>query len=114
MFCKNCGKEIDDGATFCPHCGASQGSTPPPQQKVVDPNDKSSFGFALLGFLIPLVGLILFLVWKDSMPRRAHSCGKGALVAVILYVILWIIMMFVMCGIAGAAMSSLPAAVVSA
>lgn len=21
MFCKNCGKEIPDGATFCPHCG---------------------------------------------------------------------------------------------
>lgn len=21
MFCRNCGKEIPDGATFCPHCG---------------------------------------------------------------------------------------------
>ncbi len=21
MFCKNCGKEIDDNSTFCPYCG---------------------------------------------------------------------------------------------
>lgn len=24
MFCKNCGKEIEDGIKFCPECGASQ------------------------------------------------------------------------------------------
>ena len=23
MFCKKCGKEVDDGAKFCPECGAS-------------------------------------------------------------------------------------------
>ncbi|MDE5613484.1 MAG: zinc-ribbon domain-containing protein [Treponemataceae bacterium] len=25
MFCKNCGKEIEDGAKFCPACGTAQG-----------------------------------------------------------------------------------------
>lgn len=31
MFCVNCGKEISDGSTFCPECGAAQqGTTPPP------------------------------------------------------------------------------------
>ena len=24
MFCNNCGKNIPDGATFCPFCGAEQ------------------------------------------------------------------------------------------
>lgn len=24
MFCKNCGKELDDGSNFCNHCGANQ------------------------------------------------------------------------------------------
>ena len=45
MFCNKCGKEIADGAKFCPSCGATQGSAPvvpqpyaqapqpPPQQK---------------------------------------------------------------------------------
>ena len=54
---------------------------PPPQY--TDPNDAPSFGFAVLGFFFPIVGLILFLVWKDQSPLKAKSAGKGALVAVI-------------------------------
>lgn len=27
MYCINCGKEIDDGASFCPACGAAQKPT---------------------------------------------------------------------------------------
>ena len=28
MYCVNCGKEIADGVTFCPYCGASVDATP--------------------------------------------------------------------------------------
>ena len=45
--------------------------------------DAPSVGFAFLGFFFPLVGLILFLVWKDQFPLKAKSCGKGALIALI-------------------------------
>ena len=31
MFCKYCGKEIDDGAAFCPGCGKPTGDTAPVQ-----------------------------------------------------------------------------------
>lgn len=27
MFCKNCGKEIESSAAFCPYCGTSTGTT---------------------------------------------------------------------------------------
>ena len=33
------------------------------------------------------MGLVLFLVWKDSSPLKAKSAGKGALVSVIISVI---------------------------
>ena len=26
MYCKNCGKEIDDNSSFCKYCGKSQGN----------------------------------------------------------------------------------------
>ena len=26
MYCKHCGKEIDDNSTFCKYCGKSQGN----------------------------------------------------------------------------------------
>ncbi|MCL1840456.1 MAG: hypothetical protein FWF75_01720 [Propionibacteriaceae bacterium] len=53
--------------------------------------DKPSGGFAVLGFFIPLVGLILWLVWKDQTPLKARSCGKGALIGVIIAYILPIV-----------------------
>ena len=28
MYCKHCGKEIDDNSSFCKHCGKSQVSNP--------------------------------------------------------------------------------------
>jgi hypothetical protein len=55
----------------------------------VDPSDRRSGGYAVLGFFIPLVGLILFLMWKDgAFPQRARSAGKGALIGVIVNFVL--------------------------
>ena len=28
MYCKNCGKTIEDNSTFCPYCGANQNAAP--------------------------------------------------------------------------------------
>ena len=83
MFCKNCGAEIDDQAAICPKCGAAQSAA------VVD---NGGFGWGLLGCCIPIAGLILFLVWKDTKPKSAKAAGIGALVSVILCVIYYIIM----------------------
>lgn len=94
MFCKYCGKEIPDGSTFCPECGANLTENTPPQTPrppVANPEDSSSFGFAFLCFLFPIVGLILYLVWKNTLPLRAKSCGKGAIVGVVVYVIFYIL-----------------------
>ena len=42
-----------------------------------------SLGIAILGFLFPLIGLIMYIVWLNSLPFRARSAGKGALASVI-------------------------------
>jgi len=85
MFCKNCGKEIDDKAYICPHCGVKT------DKKETEADDGSKVGWGILSFLIPLVGLILFLSWKSERPRTAKVCGVCALVAVILEVVVGII-----------------------
>ena len=46
--------------------------------------DSSSIGFGILGFFIPLVGLILFLVWKNEKPLKAKSCITGAAIGFVL------------------------------
>lgn len=83
-YCRKCGSQIDDRASVCPECGAPQNSAPP----VVD---NGGFLWGLLGCCIPVVGLVLFLVWKDTKPRTAKAAGIGALVCVIAYVLLYVL-----------------------
>ena len=56
--------------------------------------DTGSAGWAVLGFFIPLVGLILYLVWSSTRPMDAKQAGKGALVSVIVAVALSILFGF--------------------
>ena len=86
MYCKNCGKIIDDSATYCINCGTKF------DNNINETDDRSSFGFAILGFFIPIVGLILFLIYEGKKPKRAKSAGKGALIGFITKVVLSIIL----------------------
>lgn len=88
-YCTHCGKEIDDAAVICVHCGAAV--TPMQQPTVPVTDDAPSGGFAVLGFFFPIIGLILYLCWKDQQPLKAKSCGKGALIGVIVAVALSIL-----------------------
>lgn len=48
-----------------------------------DFDDDSSFWIAFLGFAIPIVGLILFLIYEGKKPKRAKSAVKGSLAGLI-------------------------------
>ena len=102
MFCPNCGNNCPDNVANCPNCGhafaqAQQPQYQAPQQpygqapygqqpygqapygyQPPKPVDNGSFGWGLLGFCIPLVGLILFLVWKSEKPVSSKQAGIGA------------------------------------
>lgn len=83
LYCKYCGNPIKEGFAFCNKCG-----------KLVDSeqaNDRSSIGFAVLGFFFPLMGLILYLVYDSKQPKRAKSVGTGALVGFITKIVLVVI-----------------------
>ncbi len=84
-YCHNCGAQIDDLAVICPHCGLEQ------KQARQAANDSGSIGWGLLGCCLPLVGLILFLVWKDTQPRNARKAGWGALIGVLAIVVSYVV-----------------------
>lgn len=90
-YCKKCGAEIDDQAVICPKCGVQQ--TP-------EVEDTGGFLWGLLGCCIPLVGLILYLVWKDTKPKTSKAAGIGALVSVICLVIYYIVIFVIGIGVA--------------
>lgn len=93
-FCTNCGSRLNPTGP-CPECGVNppQPNQAQPQQSYQGqsyqnpgPVDNGSAGWGLLGFCIPIVGLVLYLVWKDTQPLNAKSAGTGALVSVLLTV----------------------------
>ncbi len=93
-FCSKCGKEINDDAVICIYCGRSV--TPQKQSSSESEEDhagcnSSNVVFAVLGFCIPIVGLIMWLVWKNSEPEKANSAGKGALIGFIVSLVFSII-----------------------
>ena len=64
-------------------------AAPPQTQQTSQQNataaveEGDTVGWAILGFLIPIIGLILFIVWKDSKPKSSSAAGKGALIGFI-------------------------------
>jgi hypothetical protein len=60
------------------------------QSTQVKPEESGAFGWGFLGFVIPLVGLILYLIWKDTKPKCSKAAGIGAIIklAVIFAVII--------------------------
>lgn len=37
----------------------------------------------VIGFVVPLAGLILYLAWKTKEPEKARSAGYGALIGAV-------------------------------
>lgn len=60
-----------------------------------DNDDSGSFGWWLLGFLLPVVGLILWIVWHRKKPNNAHASIWGAITSVVTGIALVIIAFFV-------------------
>ncbi len=66
--------------------------------------DNGGFLWGLLGCCVPIVGLVLFLVWKDQKPKTAKAAGIGALVCVIVCLIFYILMFALGIGLAATGM----------
>ena len=104
-FCQNCGAPVESAAaagtgaagygsaSANPSSGSYAGyyerqnaQSQNAQRQNAQPNynyveqDIPSTGLNVLAFFLPLVGLILYLVYVDSTPRRAKAIGKFALI----------------------------------
>lgn len=61
------------------------------QRMDVEETKKGSNWWSVLGFFIPLVGLILFLTWKTTNPKSAKAAGIGALVSVAVNLLIFVL-----------------------
>ncbi|MGE6487465.1 zinc-ribbon domain-containing protein [Paenisporosarcina sp. NPDC076898] len=97
MFCPHCGEQISAQAEICPKCGVRVKNG----NAVTLGEDKPNIAVNLLSFCcIPLLGIVLFFVWKDSKPVAA----KSALIWALVSIGIWLILSFVL-GFMGAFIS---------
>lgn len=94
-YCGNCGNEVDEKAYICTKCGIviNNNLNGVYSNKTTNIVDNGGIGWAFLGFFFPVVGLILYLVWKDNKPKSAKFAGKGALISVIVGIIVYVLFM---------------------
>ncbi len=102
MFCPQCGTDVLDGSAICPSCGAQLNAqsanatyAQPAQAPYAQPVpskppvvDSGSIGWGILGFFIPIVGLILFFVWRNNKPKSAKVAIIGAAIGFVVNLII--------------------------
>lgn len=89
-FCSSCGSAIKKEAEICPKCGVRQSSAGVP--KVVS-EEGADFLPKAASCCVPIVGLVLFFVWKDSKPKASKDVCKWAIIGTVISVVLYIIAM---------------------
>ena len=76
-FCQQCGAEVHDDAVVCVKCGCA---IQPVAQKT-EADNSVSVGLVILSVLIPLFGLIYWVVKSKDRPKCARACGIAALIS---------------------------------
>ena len=112
-YCPICGKEVEDGATFCPHCGAPVGQTTqqPAQQPTQPVQQSRSNGMAIAGFIcsffFPILGLIFSIIGLNKSKTLGGS-GKGlAIAGIVISAIGFVISIFVFFGVIGGVLAAI-------
>ena len=87
MFCGNCGTELKNGK--CPKCDKKVTKV----TKVEEPKEErvNSFGWGVLGFFVPIVGLVLFFVFMNRKKGISKAAGIGALIGFVKNIIVFIL-----------------------
>lgn len=88
MFCIACGNEIHEEAVVCMKCGVSNNNN------MYDKPVESDLYFAwgILGFFVPLVGIILYFAWISTKPKSARASLGGALIRIALILLIYVFM----------------------
>lgn len=82
MYCTHCGKEINDDAEMCVHCGRSTDRQKTPKSYEIE-EPKIAIGI-ILAFCLGLIGLAIGLLLYPSNTLRRATFIKGWTVAIII------------------------------
>ncbi len=99
-YCPNCGKQMTQGDTFCSNCGRqitinqNQNNYGNDGSQNTKNGDGLNILYGFLGFFFPIVGLVLYFVFKQSNPEGSKAAGIGALIKVGFAIVVYGLMFF--------------------
>jgi len=95
-YCTYCGSKNRSNGVYCENCGHPLAYEPiyQEEQKSVPVQENNTFWWGVLGFFVPIAGLIIFLIWLKEKPKSAKCAGIGALIRVGISIVLTIIFAF--------------------
>ncbi len=96
MFCKECQKFVPDNKTECPYCNGTEFE----QKEIKVVHDAPSTIWWFICFVVPFLGLVLYILWKRKYSQRADSCLYAFLtqVGIALFIgLFWAIIGMVTC-----------------
>lgn len=114
MFCKNCGKEIDDKAAVCPNCGVAVAAIQTEEKKPVNGLGIAGFVLSLLSLwlgvylcIAPIVALVLSAIGiakknKHSLNGLAIAGLVISIIALVIWGLVWLIVGGTIIGLAAA------------
>lgn len=73
-LCSKCGRKTNDGKKLCENC-----------ENKKEVKNKNNLGSSknywwILGAILPPVGLVLYLLWRNKDSKKAKNVGTGALI----------------------------------
>ena len=86
-YCSNCGEEITEKTTFCPSCGKNLKSTNNNHKN--NENTTTVIICAIVGFLFPVIGAILYYILRDIDLRAAKAANKCAWISFFLQIVVY-------------------------
>ncbi|MBD9098803.1 zinc-ribbon domain-containing protein [bacterium] len=91
MYCTKCGAKLNEGDTFCHQCGNRLINN-------TDESDITNIICAIIGLTMPIVGAVLYYVFKKSNPKAAKTANVcswiGFLVQTILLIIKYYLILY--------------------
>lgn len=98
-YCPGCQKEVEVGVKVCPDCGyefivqeKKEVTNAVRKGELFDPTP--AFLWTGMSFLIPIVGFILYFVFRKKWIARSEHCKDGAVIGIIVYALVAIFAFF--------------------
>ena len=83
-YCKNCGKELDDGDNFCPVCGTKVSDVETPINKAPTPTETNSgSGLAVASLVLSIIALLLCLTVFFRVPYLSFGSVVLGILAIV-------------------------------